>query len=707
MARIAVEHIASEAVTPITSYDSTKWNLGTLIKKVSSASPVYIGPITPTVFRPFESAAAMPGIYPWVVQWSPTIDWIFIADNATAVATRRIMLATYDRSTPNAAPQYAGFITITFPSATAFTIRGFRMTYDVYTTGTAATNGTAVTGNGTAWQASRLSAGARIGFGSTDPTAISTWYEISAIGSDTGITLTSSAGVIGDGPYVIEELRCVIAATNATTTNGGLFVVKGLHRTVFAAGGTAIAAAIATDNVRACFWLADAASVTNIYAAGVPLKDRESWTTHYAYVLDSNANTSLKIYKYNLRAALTVASGKSTSAWVLTTGAATTTGNCSISNNGRMGTLNHGVGNGILSIYLLSISRLYRAAESGILSASTTFLNDAAVEIPPGGVNTFAATGAMACVELASTIDRLVITTTGATAFRSYITQYRTDASQWDHIILGDDKQLDQSAADAGIYPHATTNSVTQTPWSEGGLLYLASVGATAATNFLRVLPCGADWQYSATTSQYAISPKFLTPSCLKFNSMYCIRDGLLGSINLGSTTEALRYYYRTSGIDDNTGSWTVIPEGNDISGAAAASAIQFKIDFRCMSDTCLPGRIFRVGVTYDDISTDSHYQTSAGLTDRINKKFAWRFATAFGTPVPTLRVILYDAVTSGVLVDDNTSTPAGTFERSTNGGGAWVAWTNTDRVNDSDYIRYTPASLGDNIKVRQLLALY
>ena len=65
-----------------------------------------------------------------------------------------------------------------------------------------------------------------------------------------------------------------------------------------------------------------------------------------------------KIYKYNLRAALTVASGKSTNAFVLVTGTQAVTGTTSVLNNGRIGILGHGPGSGIKSFYFV-INWLY------------------------------------------------------------------------------------------------------------------------------------------------------------------------------------------------------------------------------------------------------------------------------------------------------------------------------------------------------------
>jgi hypothetical protein len=112
------------------------------------------------------------------------------------------------------------------------------------------------------------------------------------------------------------------------------------------------------------------------------------------------------------------------------------------------------------------------------------------------------------------------------------------------------------------------------------------------------------------------------------------------------------------------------------------------------------------VCVVYEDNTTDSHFQPSVGFSSTTNKQFAWRFSTAFGGTVPTLKVQLFDAVSGALLVTDDTATPTGTFEKSTNDGSSWGAYNTTDKGNDTTYIRYTPAALGDDVKVRALLTL-
>jgi hypothetical protein len=112
------------------------------------------------------------------------------------------------------------------------------------------------------------------------------------------------------------------------------------------------------------------------------------------------------------------------------------------------------------------------------------------------------------------------------------------------------------------------------------------------------------------------------------------------------------------------------------------------------------------LAVLYEDYSTDPHYQPSVGKTEIANKIFAWRFATAFGTVVPTLKIRLYDAVTGGLILEDTTVSPVGTWAKSTDGGSNWGLYNTTDKGNETTYIRYTPLTLPDNIKIRPLLTL-
>jgi hypothetical protein len=81
----------------------------------------------------------------------------------------------------------------------------------IYVTGTAAASGTTVTGTGTTWT-TNATAGDEISFGANDendPDA--DWFEIETVDSDTQLTLTATAGTVGDGVYTLRR-----KFTNAT-----------------------------------------------------------------------------------------------------------------------------------------------------------------------------------------------------------------------------------------------------------------------------------------------------------------------------------------------------------------------------------------------------------------------------------------------------------------------------------------------------------
>jgi hypothetical protein len=707
MSKVAVEYIFTGATTGITTYDSTVVSMGSLMRKVTgtTAQDNFVGPMPIGLARPMEASTAIPGIFPFVTTVDNTTDWIFLADNATAAATRRIVLYEYNKDNSNF--NWKGFVTLTFPTGGTHTLRSVRVTRDFHTGGTVSVASGILAGTGTTWVTDKLAVGSRIGFNTTNPNDVSTWYEVSAVTSNTSITLTTpGAGltITSASTYVAEELRAIVSTTNGTgVVNGGLWVAKGLRYETFAAGGTTIPAATTIDNIRAVYWLADASTVTNTASAGLALDEKVDFSNQAVYVLD----TAGRVFTYNIRASLSpLVAGKTTAASGITTGVQAPTGTMSQLNNGRIATLNHGPGNGVKSLYWVTTTRVYRSALSAITSGSITWQSDAMVEIPPGGTSTYAASSTLSSVEVASSLDSLIIMNTGVADARSYVTKYNTVSTPFDRIFLSDDRQLDQSLASSEIVAHPSIQSLPFSCWIENGVGYLARHSAVATTNQVYALPLGADWTYASNTNQRIISPVLSTANAIKYYRAYIGRVENLGSIALGATPEPFRVYYRTLGMIDNTGTWTSLDYDLGLEGVAPGSGIQFMFEFKTIGPYCIPARILNITVVYEDGATDSHYQPSIGLSDKTTKTFAWRFSTAFGTTVPVLRVRLYDAVSNALLVDDNTSSPTGTFEQSTDLGLNWSAWTNTDKTNENTYIRYTPLSLGDNIKVRALLTL-
>jgi hypothetical protein len=804
-------HSFTGATTSIASYDSTKTNLGTLMIQKSGVNPEdnFVGPLPVAVARPFEESIATASVFPHVLTYSSTIDWVFLLENTSAAAKRVIF---YEYNKVLGSYNWKGFIVATTPNATA-TNRGFRaLRYlhttgtvavagpvSVYATGTAAltitgvvtgtgttfaithvgmmigfgstnvaqincwypivafTNTTAitvlgassaiaasafviasctVTGTSTNFVGELIAAGTnvtgvigglgpRIGFGSTDPTQITNWYHIGSIASNTSLNLSSSPGVIEAGtPYVIEELRFVITTNNSTAANGGLFLLKGAGYYDFTTTGTTFPSiASAVDNQRGVYWLCDAGAgaVTNTSPAGCAVEAETSKTSHFAYVLDGIGASSAKIYKYNLRANNTVAAGKMqlAGANIVITGSQALTGTIpnpttNISNNGIIATPLHGPQSGIPCFYFVTTSRICCVPVSGIVGASTTFIPAASLrqEVPPGGAVTFSPTVLLTNIAYLSSIDRFLVTTFFATsAFRNYITKHSDfDGFPYEHIFTIDDKQTDQSIASSNAAIHFSSNLQTLTADENNGILHISKAGVIGSSSQMYALPVACHWTYAYTTTpsnhQRIITPSMNTTGCLKFDQVVVVSDNSLGVGSLAFSTETYRVYYRTSDIvSDATSSWVLLGEDGDLSSVAPANAIQFMFEFFIIGTTCAPARILEVLVTYEDDSTDSHYQLSASLSSATNERFVWRFYQNFGKTVPNLKVEFFNATTGVSIISDTTTLSAnGTWEKSINGGTSWITYNTTDKTNDDTYIRYTPTNPLGNVIVKALL---
>lgn len=694
------------------AYDYTKWNLGKGLIFNNGVLPTdkYIAPQFNAI-RPMEESTPFAIAYTFVINFSPTIDYVFGLENSTgATATRRIALWSVNKKT--GAVSWNGFITMTYAAATAHTARDFKIDRKQESTGTVGVTGTALTGVGTLFATNKVAIGARIGFGSTDPKQITTWYRIAARGSDTALTLNVTPGTITPGTaYVIEEYRPVVLNTNATTTNGGIHYGKGISIEDFTSGGTTIALAAATDDQKAMYWLKDAATVTNIVGAGMAIDFSVATPTSLpTYVSDLVSAGNYKYFFYNLRAALTVASGASVSAFTLATGNNPVTGTGSQNANMCIATAAHGTGSGVKSLYIVTTTRIYRVPVTQITSGSTTVHSaptDNIAEIPTGGTSTFAATSGISTIEYITDLDAFIIGTTHATGLFSYVSQYVTSGQQLQKLFGRDYKYLEQSLKDSN-HPTIFSSQILAFAWFDSpgsNLVYGTKQGTAISNNHIYIMAFGADWDYAVNTSGRLISPEITTPNALKYYRAFMNNVRYLGNTSLGKTTEPFRVYARTANIhSDATSGWTLIDEANDLSGFAGAASIQFAIEFKTIGESCLPARILGLNLSYEDNTTDSHYAFSHAKTSLSSKIFGWWFKTAFGTTVPTLYVRLYDADTGGLLLEDNTDTPTnGTWEKSTDGT-TWGSYNDTDRANDTTWIRYTPTSLADNIKIQAYL---
>lgn len=686
--KVAVEQLFNGSLNQVAiggAYDSTRINRGKHTGQFnlgSNAIDKFVGPAPLGVANLAESSLAIPSQFVHPVKITDDLFWIFGSDAATAAATRRVQLWTWVPSTNTYT--FIGSITCTFPTATAHTVRGIRVILENYTTGTVGVSGTAVTGTGTAWLTG-LSVGSRIGFGSTDPNAITTWFQISAIGSDTSITLTGSAGTIAAGtPYVIQDLMIVQATTNATVTNGGLFVTKGLQYADFTNPATTIPAATTVDKIKAVYWLRDAATITNDVIGGCALGDRDSWTQQYVYSTEGAA-TSLILYRYNIRAALTPTAGAFTltGSDIVITGAQTVTGNISQANNGRVATLQHGAGSGVASLYLFTTTRILRVPLASVTSGNTAFVADSMSEVPPGGTNTNTATSTFTSLDVAGSLDKLVVTG-NASSGTVYVTDYYTGGQQIDRRAGCLTTQLVSALrdTDSPIFVHNILSSVPFVWVEDGWLFWVYSQAATANLNALTVYPLAADLEFQADVNNRVILPKITlgaTPAKLYRVFTNCV--GNIGDNTMGVSPDMFKIQVRTSGIDDNTGAWTDVAQDGDLSGFGTPSTIQFALQFRTAGVIMLPARVLNLSLVYEtDDALPSQYRWNYSDFNTTNGTFAWIQTDLFGATPGTHTINIYRADTNAlVLTQASTGTTNGTFENWN--GSAWVSGIGADTV--------------------------
>jgi len=701
-----IEHIFNG--TTSTTYTGTTTYIGPQIIQNTGTTPAdwYVSTVPLAIARPMEAPTANAVGYPFVIHWSDTIDWVFLAGIALAAATRVVVMYEYDKF--QNLFNYKGFITLTGPGGN-LTVKGFRMDYVAYTTGTVEVDGTTVKGTGTQWVTDRMAAGARIGFGSTDPAQITTWYEMSnptttPINSDTGLTLSTGAGVYPSGtPYVMEELRVVMTITSATSTNSGLFLVKGLNRDTFQSGGLTFTLTANTDNLRALYWLADAASVTMTTAWGCALDTKSGYTTHLCYAMNGTVSANgYQYYVYNIRASLSPTTGKDTTAFQFKTGtiASALTGTIIVTNNGRIATLKHGVASGVKSLYFVTTSRVYRSDLSTITNGSTNFITDSMVEVPPGGTATYTVS-TFTGVEWGDLTDKLFLS--GAAAGRSYCTTYQTTSDPFERVFLANDLQTDQSTADNSAPIHPTTNGTMVSLYTESGYLYISRNGTSAALNQIYAIPVKPHRGWADDFGSFVTTPILNTTGCVKFYRLYVNSTRQLGDLTFGCPTEDFDVYYRTTGFESSGGTWTLLGNDGDLTSVGGTDSIQFKIKFKVLGTWCIPSRIYSMSVVYEDSNTDSHYTPSVNKSSVTNRIFAYRQSTAWGSNIPNLRIRMYNAATNGLILDDTVvASGSGTWQYSTDGTN-WNTWSSS-ADNVGNYIRYTATTLPAGIIVRALL---
>ena len=185
MSRKLIEYKISDTdIVGYSGYNSTKTVLGPMIYRYSATSlnDYYIGP--PTIgYRLISQDTGLNGFGPIsIIKYTDDIDWVFSLQNPSTPGCRLVGYS-FDKKTSNYT--YLGMINSTTHASTTTNWTDLSSSLDYYTAGTVSVNGKVVLGSGTDWGSNYINAGNRIGFGSTNPQDISTWYEISNVPLET------------------------------------------------------------------------------------------------------------------------------------------------------------------------------------------------------------------------------------------------------------------------------------------------------------------------------------------------------------------------------------------------------------------------------------------------------------------------------------------------------------------------------------------
>jgi hypothetical protein len=148
----------------------------------------------------------------------------------------------------------------------------------------------------------------------------------------------------------------------------------------------------------------------------------------------------------------------------------------------------------------------------------------------------------------------------------------------------------------------------------------------------------------------------------------------------MGAPTDAFRVRYRTSGIDDNSGTWLAVGSNGDLSGLSTPSEIQFAFEFRTLGTVLMPARILNLALLYETVDDlPSQYMWNFADFSTATATFAWIQTDLFSS-LTTHTIEIYRADTNAlVLSQASTSTTNGTFQF--HNGSTWVAGLGTNTL--------------------------
>ena len=569
-----------------TGYDPSYVNLGYLMYRYSGANKYdnYVSPLR--LEHIFHGANYYNNTFNYlfkVIRYTKNLDYLFTTNTSS---TQNIQYMIYNRK-ENKFYQ-GGVVYIFFRGTTNMYISDADINLESSSDGYVTVSGNTVTGTNTKFNSSGFSVGSRIGFGSTNPEAITEWYEVASIISDTSLTLTEtlSKSYPPNSPYIIEEV--IMLSANYWNTSpynlGGVYITKGMNFTFMKHNNT-VPFATTVDRIRATYRIINPGTNIIIYGWSLAALPKSSNNEHIFYVLIEQGNT-MRIACFNAKAPLTLTAGESTSAFKYMTKSY----DCINTADGiRMFCLPFGPGRNKYSIYFRSggAAVLQRIDLNDLKQDADLFGQDHGYVRPIAnafrGFNHLNPSNARYIPNL----EQMLFSATLNTVV-PYDTNYPYHYNEFGEVTY---ENSDYRMPSKDTVSHLRESSNFNI--SDGLWYYVAN------SYKLGVFPGEADWRFASRNNARIITHSIDTSHITKFNKLLVHHPEVLGSHDLGSMPEPFRVYFRTEGISDDSGDWCLLNDSFDMSFITPKDNIQFMFEFRVLGRASVPNRIYGLSISY------------------------------------------------------------------------------------------------------------
>ena len=519
------------------------------------------------------------------ITYTKKIDWLFCIDT---VNRQCLQIVQYDRKKEEIKQITSMFFTM---PTSQFYIRDCIPFLEKSSSGYVNVSGNTVTGTGTFWDTLRFSVGSRIGFGSTNPEMIDTWYEVASITNDTTLTLveTINRTYPANCPYIIEEIQIVAGwySNVSPYDTGGLYIHKGITPTSTSWRRT-IPMATTLDRQKATYRLTqDSINIKITDTNRLSFEPRTSNDIQNVYVVDHYG--AVAILKYNIRKPLlNIVNGYSASAFLYNTAYLNIP---DLSGGWNLcATINHGPGKGTPSLYYNHASSISRTPISDIRPNYINFIYDNWVPRQLNG-QSFIPHLPVGYFQYIDELDYFAATD----GVHFSLFKYEGISTQISHVF----------GYHNWHYGNAASYYEKEEPafHAASGMYFIYHRDYWYVHDFVynfSIFPFNADWIFAEKTKNRIITPVINCSDAVSFKKAIVSHPEIIKDDEMGVVPEPFRIYVRNYGFSDDSGVWTLLDDVFDMSNIPVSDQIQFMFEFRTMGRECLPTRIYSVGLIYE-----------------------------------------------------------------------------------------------------------